>query len=434
MRLLGMNRSERSTTESEVAAQSRLATDVTRPGRHAELDRERIDRVRQALQHGGVDAVVCALPKNVLLLSGYWPVVGTSVAIATRDGRIALAVPADEAGLAEEGWADELLTFTPGSLRAMQRAGDAVRAPLSKLCQALRLGGCRVGFEAGEAVQESSYAAIHLYGASFGAVLAESAPDASWVAADDMLAELRAVLTPREGQAVSRACGIARTMFRDVRRHVRVGRTETASAAALRRSLATRAPGSARGDGFVYCMAGAHAALAAGAYARSRGDVTIASGDVVLVHCNSYLDGFWTDITRTYSVGPPEPRVRAMFDAIFEARDAALAALRPGVQAATVDRAARSVLERRGFGTKFTHSTGHGVGFAAIDHDAMPRLHPASHDVLTSGMVFNVEPAIYEPGVLGIRHCDVVLLEASGPRILTEFQTTLDELVLHESA
>ena len=429
-----MNRSEGNTGKSEVAAQSRFATDVTRPGRHAEPDRERIDRVRRALEQGGLDAVVCALPKNVLLLSGYWPVVGTSVAIATRDGRIAWAVPADEAGLAEEGWADELLTFTPGSLRAMQRAGDAVRAPLSKLCQALRLGGCRVGFEAGEAVQESSYAAIHLYGASFGAVLADAAPDASWVAADDMLAELRAVLTPREGQAVSRACGIARTMFRDVRRHVRVGRTETAIAAALRRSLATRAPGSARGDGFVYCMAGAHAALAAGAYARSRGDVTIASGDVVLVHCNSYLDGFWTDITRTYSVGPPEPRVRAMFDAIFEARDAALAALRPGVQAATVDRAARSVLERRGFGTKFTHSTGHGVGFAAIDHDAMPRLHPASHDVLTSGMVFNVEPAIYEPGVLGIRHCDVVLLEASGPRILTEFQTTLDELVLHESA
>ncbi len=429
-----MNRSEGNTGKSEVAAQSRFATDVTRPGRHAEPDRERIDRVRRALEQGGLDAVVCALPKNVLLLSGYWPVVGTSVAIATRDGRIALAVPADEAGLAEKGWADELLTFTPGSLRAMQRAGDAVRAPLSELCQALRLGGCRVGFEAGEAVQESSYAAIHLYGASFGAVLADAAPDASWVAADDMLAELRAVLTPREGQAVSRACGIARTMFRDVRRHVRVGRTETAIAAALRRSLATRAPGSARGDGFVYCMAGAHAALAAGAYSRSRGDVTIAPGDVVLVHCNSYLDGFWTDITRTYSVGSPTPRLRAMFDAIFEARDAALAALRPGVQAAAVDRAARSVLTRRSFGSAFTHSTGHGVGFAAIDHDAMPRLHPASHDVLTSGMVFNIEPAIYEPGVLGIRHCDLVLLEASGPRILTEFQTTLDELVLHESA
>jgi len=91
------------------------------------------------------------------------------------------------------------------------------------------------------------------------------------------------------------------------------------------------------------------------------------------------------------------------------------------------------VLERRGFGTKFTHSTGHGVGFAAIDHDAMPRLHPASRDVLTSGMVFNIEPAIYVPGVLGIRHCDVVLLEASGPRILTQFQATLDELVLGDS-
>ena len=174
-----MNRSEGNTGESEVAAQSRFATDVTRPGRHAEPDRERIDRVRQALQHGGLDAVVCALPKNVLLLSGYWPVVGTSVAIATRDGRIALAVPADEQQLAEQGWADDLLTFTPGSLRAMQRAGDAVRAPLAKLCRTMRLGSARVGFEAGEAVQESSYAAIHLYGASFGALLMDVAPRAT---------------------------------------------------------------------------------------------------------------------------------------------------------------------------------------------------------------------------------------------------------------
>jgi len=78
-----MNRSERSKSESADAAQLRFATDVTRPRRHAEPDRERIDRVRQALQHGGLDAVVCALPKNVLLLSGYWPAVGTSVAIAT---------------------------------------------------------------------------------------------------------------------------------------------------------------------------------------------------------------------------------------------------------------------------------------------------------------------------------------------------------------
>src|SRR6185437_2129512 len=285
-----MNRSEKSKAESAGAAQLRLATDETRPRRHTEPDRERIDRVRQALQQGGLDAVVCALPKNVLLLSGYWPVVGTSVAIATRDGRIALAVPADEALLAEQGWADALLTFTPGSLRAMQRAGNAVRVPLAKLCRTLRLGSARVGFEAGEAVQESSYAAIHLYGASFGALLMDVAPRATCVAADAMLAELRAVLTPREGQAVSRACAIARTMFRGVRRHVRVGRTETASAASLRGALSTRAPG---------------------AYARSRGDVTIAPGDVVLVHCNSYLDGFWTDITRTYSVGPPAPRLRA---------------------------------------------------------------------------------------------------------------------------
>lgn len=177
-------------------------------------------------------------------------------------------------------------------------------------------------------------------------------------------------------------------------------------------------------------MTGAHAAQAGAAYARSRADIVVAPADTVLVHCNSYLDGFWTDITRTFSAGVPGRRLRAMYQAIFDARDAALAVLRPGARAADADLAARSVLEQCGFGSEFTHSTGHGVGFGAIDHNAIPRLHPRSGDVLEAGMVFNVEPAIYLEGVCGIRHCDVVALEASGPRVLTPFQATLDDLIV----
>ena len=76
-----------------------------------------------------------------------------------------------------------------------------------------------------------------------------------------------------------------------------------------------------------------------------------------------------------------------------------------------VDRAARDVIRRHGFGDDaFPHGTGHGVGFAAIDHTARPRLHPASDDVLQPGMVFNVEPAIYIEGYGGFRHCDMVVV------------------------
>jgi Xaa-Pro aminopeptidase len=261
-------------------------------------------------------------------------------------------------------------------------------------------------------------------------ILAQAAPQASLVAADVMLAGLCAILTPRERAMVAMACEIAAAMFHQAPNRIRPGVTEPGVAAWLRPLLSYLAPGPARSDGFVYCMTGAHAAQAGAAYARSRADIVVAPADTVLVHCNSYLDGFWTDITRTFSAGVPGRRLRAMYQAIFDARDAALAVLRPGARAADADLAARSVLEQCGFGSEFTHSTGHGVGFGAIDHNAIPRLHPRSGDVLEAGMVFNVEPAIYLEGVCGIRHCDVVALEASGPRVLTPFQATLDDVIV----
>jgi Xaa-Pro aminopeptidase len=396
----------------------------------AASDTERPSRIADALQGAGLDAVVCALPSHVLLLSGYWPVVGTAVAVATREGGLGLIVPEDEMALARQGRATELASFAAGSLHDLRTAATAVQEPLGACLRRLGVSTGRLGVEGGEAVQGASYAAMHLYGAGMRDMLAQAAPQASLIAADGMLAGLCAILTPRERAMVAMACEIAAVMFHQAPNRIRPGVTEPGVAAWLRPLLSYLAPGPARSDGFVYCMTGAHAAQAGAAYARSRADIVVAPADTVLVHCNSYLDGFWTDITRTFSAGVPGRRLRAMYQAIFDARDAALAVLRPGARAADADLAARSVLEQCGFGSEFTHSTGHGVGFGAIDHNAIPRLHPRSGDVLEAGMVFNVEPAIYLEGVCGIRHCDVVALETTGPRVLTPFQATLDDLIV----
>src|SRR6185312_6073097 len=101
--------------------------------------------------------------------------------------------------------------------------------------------------------------------------------------------------------------------------------------------------------------------------------------------CNSYVDGYWTDITRTYCLGRPDARQQAMYEAVFAARAAALDAIRPGVAAVDVDSAARRVLAERGFGKEFTHGVGHNVGFSAISAEYPPRLHPASPDHLAVG-------------------------------------------------
>jgi Xaa-Pro aminopeptidase len=110
-----------------------------------------------------------------------------------------------------------------------------------------------------------------------------------------------------------------------------------------------------------------------------------------------------------------------MTAAIAEARSAALAAVEPGAEAKDVDAAARNILTRYGYGDAFKHSTGHGVGFAAADPNAHPRIHPVSKDVFKEGMTFNIEPATYIEGIGGMRHCDIVACTRSGAKVLTDF-------------
>jgi Xaa-Pro aminopeptidase len=377
--------------------------------------------MRDLLRDSKLDFLVAALPANVLMLSGYWPVVGTGVAVGSAEGRISLLVPEDEADLTKTGWADEVKTFRPGSLDKIETVAAAIRDPLKRLVDASEAS---IGFEDGETSEPGSYSAMHLYGGSMARLLADCFPNARISPADAVIAELRARKTPVEIARLRNACEIAGGAFKKGAAAILSGKTEIDVADAFRYPLSAGAvhyPGVQRADGFAWCMSGANSALAAGAYARSR-TKKIERGDLVLIHCNSYADGYWTDITRTFCTGEPDQRQGAIFDAVFEAREAALDAIRPGAAAASVDKAARDTMRKRGFGEAFKHSTGHGVGFGAIGADAVPRLHPLSPDVLQPGMVFNVEPAAYFDNYGGIRHCDMVAMTADGYELLTPFQ------------
>lgn len=395
---------------------------------------ERVDRIRLALRENQLDAVVCALPKNVLLLSGYWPVVGAGVAIASSNGRISLLVPEDEEDLAKRGWADEIRTFKPGSLQELVTPAEAIRDPLKKFAEDLPETPSRIGFEAHETSEPASYAAMHLYGETMRLLLNDAFPASTIAPADETLDDLRARKTGFEIDQIRAACAIAARAFQRGAEQIKIGVSEVEAAAAFRNPLSGSLvdfPNVTCADGFAWCMSGANSALASGAYARSRAK-RIEVEDLVLIHMNSYANGYWTDITRTYSICKLDGRRREMYDAVFAARLAAFGAIRPGARAADVDRAARDVLKARGFGPQFKHSTGHGVGFSAISANAKPRLHPKSEDVLGTGMTFNVEPAIYFEGYGGIRHCDMVAVTGAGMELLTPFQCNIGELVLNQ--
>lgn len=399
-------------------------------------DTIRAQRIGAGLQKWHLNAVVGTLPENVLLLSGYWPVVGTSIALATDEGRIALIVPEDEWDLATQSWADDVATFAPASLDKISGTVAAVRDVLNSTIKKLRIERGRIGIESGATTVPASYVGMFLYESSRDELLAHALPSATLIPAETLLAQLRSVPTPYELERIRTACQIAERAFRSGTGQLQTGLRETTAATLFRTLLEeTRDSHSRieRAGGFTFCMSGVNSARAYAAYQRSR-ETVLQQGDLALLHCNSYADGYWTDITRTFCLGGAEERVCAMYEAVFDARRAALEAIRPGVRAAEVDRAARERIKAHGFGAQFKHATGHGVGFAAIDHQALPRLHPMSDDVLEPGMVFNVEPGIYFEDFGGMRHCDMVVVTHDGAEVLTPFQSTLAELVISEPA
>ena len=392
---------------------------------------ERVPLIQQELERVGLDALVSGLPTNVLLLSGYWPVVGTAVALVSRSGKVGLAAPVDERDLARRGWADELHCFGPSSLEDRRDPVELMSGALAKCLRVIEPGKTKVGLEPGPVTEPSPYAAFNLYGASLAEAIRQILPSALLTPAAESFARLRSVLTAGERRGVRTACEVAGQAFDAGAGAIRVGMTEVEVAAGFRTQLSVGGIGRGgvrRADGFVACMSGPNSARAYGSYARSRAR-EVAPGELLLVHCNSYVDGLWTDITRTYCLARPSARQSQMYAAVLAARDAALGSIRQGVEAQAVDRAAREVLVARGFGDAFKHPTGHGVGFAAIDHDARPRLGPGSPDVLRTGMVCNIEPAIYLEDAGGLRHCDVVAVTETGAELMTPFHASLEDLV-----
>jgi Xaa-Pro aminopeptidase len=154
-------------------------------------------------------------------------------------------------------------------------------------------------------------------------------------------------------------------------------------------------------------------------------------GEPVLLDFGGVYDGYCVDLTRVGVLGRAGTALSKLHEAVAAAQDAALAVIRPGAAASSVDRAARSALEARGFGRDvFGHGTGHGLGLEV--HEA-PRIAPLASGsegdtALEPGMVFTVEPGAYVSGIGGIRLEDDVLVTPAGAELLTRVPRELREL------
>ncbi len=148
----------------------------------------------------------------------------------------------------------------------------------------------------------------------------------------------------------------------------------------------------------------------------------LGDGDFVLLDFGAAFDNYKADTTRMAFIGTPSARHREVHDAVLRGHDAAIAAVRPGATTGDVDAAARRVIDDAGYGERFFHRVGHGLGLEA--HEA-PSLDPGSSTVLEPGMVFTVEPGVYIPDWGGVRIEDDVVVTEDGCDVLTRSDPSL---------
>ncbi|MEP0806007.1 MAG: aminopeptidase P family protein [Chloroflexota bacterium] len=274
--------------------------------------------------------------------------------------------------------------------------GDVFR----KAVQALGLDGKRIGVEPRNLrLLEFQY-------------VKSAAPDAEFPDAGETLAGLRLRKEPAEVEAMRRAVKIAQSALEATIPLIKMGMTEKELSAELVMQLLRH--GSEPEMPFSPIVSAGPNAANPHASPTER---KLQAGDLLVVDWGAAYEGYISDLTRTFAVGEVDDEFQKIHKAVQEANAAGRAAARPGVPCAEVDKAAREVIEKAGYGKYFTHRTGHGIGMEGHEE---PYMRGDNLQILEPGMAFTVEPGIYLPGRNGVRIEDNVVVTESGADVLSD--------------
>jgi Xaa-Pro aminopeptidase len=240
--------------------------------------------------------------------------------------------------------------------------------------------------------------------------------DAETRVADGMVERLRMVKEPGEVDAIREASHILAGVFQELAGMKVVGRSEADVALDLETWVRRHGSGTVP---FEYIVAaGPRGAMPHGLPSRA----SIEAGSLVVVDIGASVDGYASDMTRTFATGRLGDEELEIYSLVQRAQEAGRVAARPGASCADVDAEARRIIAAGGYGDFFKHSLGHGVGLEV--HEG-PRVSRLSADTLASGMVVTVEPGIYLAGKGGVRIEDTVVVTERGCEVLTDFERGL---------
>ncbi len=239
---------------------------------------------------------------------------------------------------------------------------------------------------------------------------------------DDGLFDQRAFKTDDEIKLIQKAGKIQQQALRALLEQLKPGMSEFEAAGLLEYEM--RRLG-ADGPSFPTIMAAdANAALPHAIPGKSK----LRKGGIVLIDWGARYQGYCSDMTRVFAFGNMKPKLREIYQVVLDAQLAAIEAIRPGVEMAEVDKIARDIITKAGYGKEFSHSLGHGIG---LDIHEQPRLAASIKGALQTGQIVTVEPGIYLPGIGGVRIEDDILVTDKGHRNLTtDLPKSLDSAIL----
>jgi Xaa-Pro aminopeptidase len=361
---------------------------------------QRHDRIRESLDTLSLDALIVTPPSNIRYLSNHAGSAG--ILVATRETvHLLVDFRYHEAVRALQGSA----SACPG-LQLWDVPASYEEALIACLAD---IGVTTVGFEA-------AHVTVARY-EWWRETIAGRGLDITLRSTERIVEQARLIKDAFEVATLREAAARLDTVMPQVLAAVRAGEREREIAAVIEMTM--REAGYERTAFDTIVASGPHSAMP---HYRA-GTRVLTPGDLVVLDFGGVLDGYCCDLTRTVSIGPPSREARRVYDAVRDAHAAAVAAVKPGIDASAVDAAARELLRDRGLGDVFGHGTGHGLG---LDVHEEPRVGTPRTDLppvtLAPNMVFTIEPGAYLPGFGGVRIEDDVLVTEDGCELLTRLQ------------
>lgn len=348
-------------------------------------------KLRTVLKEQGLPAILISSAVNRRYLSGFtggagWLLITGDQAFLFTDSRYTLQAEAEAAGYA---------------VRQVVNPGKTISDWLVEV--AGQYGISEIGFEAAH-TSFADHAGL-LSGIS-GAFLLRPTTG--------LVEQIRAIKDDAELAAMRKAIALTDQVMETVTAALRPEHSELEAAWMLEKAL--REGGAERPSFPIIVAAGPNAAQA---HHRPSED-KLGTGRPIIVDMGAHIDGYNADLTRTIILGEPDERFRTIYNIVLAAEQLAIAGLRPGLHAHQIDAIARDYIAEKGYGDKFGHGLGHGIGMEVHEFPFVRWTTPGgTSPVMQPGMLTSIEPGIYIEGWGGVRIEDLVLVTADGCEVFT---------------